>query len=108
MGQGISWIIETLRGNPDLVIFLTLALGYLVGKFKVGSFSLGAVTGTLLVGLAIGQIGVEISPQVKTIFFTMFLFAVGYSVGPQFVRGVPRDGAPQAIFMWVSASAMTA
>lgn len=98
MGQGIAWIIETLRGNPDLVIFLTLALGYLIGKFKVGSFSLGAVTGTLLVGLAIGQIGVEISPQVKTIFFTMFLFAVGYSVGPQFVRGVARDGAPQAIF----------
>jgi putative transport protein len=98
MGQGIAWIIDTLRNNPDLVIFLTLALGYLVGKFKVGSFSLGAVTGTLLVGLAIGQIGVEISPQVKTIFFTMFLFAVGYSVGPQFVRGVARDGAPQAIF----------
>ena len=28
----------------------------------------------------------------------MFLFAVGYGVGPQFVRGVAKDGVPQAIF----------
>ena len=94
----IEWIFETLRGKPELVIFLTLALGYLLGKLKLGSFSLGSVTGTLLAGLLIGQIGIEISGQVKSIFFTMFLFAVGYSVGPQFVRGVARDGAPQAIF----------
>lgn len=94
----IEWIFETLRHKPELVIFLTLALGYLLGKLKLGTFSLGSVTGTLLAGLLIGQIGIEISGQVKSIFFTMFLFAVGYSVGPQFVRGVARDGAPQAIF----------
>ena len=94
----IDWIIATLKSKPELVIFLTLAFGYLLGKLKIGSFSLGAVTGTLLVGLLIGQIGIDISPQVKSLFFTMFLFAVGYSVGPQFVRGVARDGAPQALF----------
>ena len=94
----IDWIITTLKSKPELVIFLTLAFGYLLGKLKIGSFSLGAVTGTLLVGLLIGQIGIDISPQVKSLFFTMFLFAVGYSVGPQFVRGVARDGAPQALF----------
>ncbi len=94
----ITWIVETLRANPDLAIFLTLALGYFVGNIKLGKFMLGAVTGTLLVGVLIGQLSIAISPQVKSIFFTMFLFAVGYSVGPQFVRGVARDGAPQAIF----------
>jgi putative transport protein len=94
----IDWIITTLKGKPELVIFLTLAFGYLLGKLKIGSFSLGSVTGTLLVGLLIGQIGIEISTQVKSLFFTMFLFAVGYSVGPQFVRGIARDGAPQALF----------
>jgi len=92
------WLINLLRKQADLTIFLTLALGYLLGKFKVGHFTLGAVTGTLIVGVLIGQFGIEISPQVKTIFFTMFLFAIGYSVGPQFVRGIARDGAPQAIF----------
>ena len=94
----INWIADTLRSQPELAIFLTLAAGYFVGKLKAGSFSLGAVTGTLLAGLLVGQLGIDISPQVKSIFFTMFLFAVGYSVGPQFVRGIARDGAPQAIF----------
>jgi putative transport protein len=94
----VDFLVTTLRGHPELVIFLTLALGYWVGKLKAGPFTLGAVTGTLLVGVLIGQLEIEISPQVKSVFFTMFLFAVGYSVGPQFVRGVARDGAPQAIF----------
>lgn len=94
----IAWIIETLKANTHLVIFLTLAIGYWAGNLKVGKFALGSVTGTLLAGVLIGQLGFDISPQVKTMFFTMFLFAVGYSVGPQFVQGVARDGLPQAIF----------
>ena len=94
----IDWIIETLKANTHLVIFLTLAIGYWAGNFKIGKFALGSVTGTLLAGVLIGQLGFDISPQVKTMFFTMFLFAVGYSVGPQFVQGVARDGLPQAIF----------
>ncbi len=94
----IDWIIETLKANTHLVIFLTLAVGYWAGKFKIGKFALGSVTGTLLAGVLIGQLGFEISSQVKTMFFTMFLFAVGYSVGPQFVQGVARDGLPQAVF----------
>jgi putative transport protein len=92
------WLVNVLRSNVALTIFLTLALGYYIGSIKIGQFSLGAVTGTLLVGVIIGQFDISISAQVKSIFFTMFLFAVGYSVGPQFVRGVAHDGAPQAIF----------
>ena len=93
-----SYIADTLRANPQLAIFLTLAVGYWVGAKKFGSFSLGAVTGTLLAGIIIGQLGIDISSQVKSIFFIMFLFAVGFGVGPQFVRGIATDGAPQAIF----------
>ena len=92
------WIVNTMRANPALVIFLTLAIGYSVGSIKFGSFSLGAVTGTLLAGVLIGQLDITISTHVKSVFFTMFLFAVGYGVGPQFVRGIAKDGAPQAIF----------
>ena len=93
-----SYIADTLRANPQLAIFLTLAVGYWVGAKKFGSFSLGAVTGTLLAGIIIGQLGIDVSAQVKSIFFIMFLFAVGFGVGPQFVRGIATDGAPQAIF----------
>ncbi|WP_445010287.1 aspartate-alanine antiporter [Vreelandella stevensii] len=93
-----EWIVSTLQANPELAIFLALAIGYWVGSVKLGSFSLGAVTGTLLAGVLIGQLGIDISPQIKSIFFIMFLFAVGFGVGPQFVRGIANDGLPQAVF----------
>lgn len=93
------WFGEILRKYPELAIFLALTIGYKIGGYKIKSFSLGAVTGTLLAGVVIGQIGgIEISGQIKSIFFLLFLFAVGYGIGPQFVRGVSKDGVPQALF----------
>ena len=92
------WVEQTLRSYPELAIFLALAVGYWIGGKKFGSFSLGSVTGTLLAGVIIGQIGIDISPHIKSVFFIMFLFAVGFGVGPQFVRGVANDGLPQAVF----------
>jgi putative transport protein len=92
------WIVATFQEHPELAIFLALGLGYWIGAVKFGSFSLGAVTGTLLAGVLIGQMDISVSSQVKSIFFLMFLFAVGYGVGPQFVRGIAHDGAPQALF----------
>jgi len=94
----VQYIFDTLRSNPELAIFLTLSLGYALGKVRLGTFELGSVTGVLLAGIIIGQIGIVIDPQVKSVFFIMFLFAVGYGVGPQFVRGIASDGAPQAVF----------
>ncbi|MHA3979833.1 aspartate-alanine antiporter [Halovulum sp. GXIMD14794] len=93
-----TFFVEMLRANPHIAIFFTLAVGYWIGAKRFGSFSLGAVTGTLLAGVIIGQLGIEVSGQVKSIFFIMFLFAVGFGVGPQFVRGIATDGAPQALF----------
>ena len=91
----MNWLIDTLRTNPEIAIFLALALGFLVGGVKIGKFSLGNVTGVLLAGVLIGQLNIAISPNVKSVFFLMFLFAVGYSVGPQFFRGLKSDGLPQ-------------
>ncbi len=92
------WLVETLRTNPEIAIFLTLGLGFWVGKLKIGSFSLGVVTSTLLAGVLVGQLEITISPHVKSTFFLMFLFAVGYSVGPQFFRGLKGDGIQQVLF----------
>jgi putative transport protein len=94
----IDWFFATLRSYPEIAIFLTLALGYYFGKFTFRGIGLGAVTATLLAGVLIGQIGITVAPPLKAFVFLMFLFAVGYAVGPQFVRGVARDGLPQALF----------
>ncbi len=93
-----NWFGDALRAAPELAIFLALAIGFWVGAINFGKIALGSVTGTLLAGVLIGQLGIEISPQIKSIFFIMFLFAVGFGVGPQFVRGIASDGLPQAIF----------
>ncbi len=94
----MNWIIETFRSYPEIAIFLALAFGFYVGGLKFGKFSLGNVTGVLLAGVLIGQLNITISPNVKAVFFLMFLFAVGYSVGPQFFRGLKSDGLPQVFF----------
>jgi len=93
-----EWFAQTLRSNPEIAIFLSLAIGYYAGKFTVRGIGLGAVTATLLAAIVIGQLGITVSPNVKSTFFLLFLFAVGYGVGPQFVRGIAKDGLPQALF----------
>ena len=94
----IDWFFGTLKQYPEIAIFLTLGIGYYFGKFTFKGIGLGAVTATLLAGVLIGQIGINIAEPLKASVFLMFLFAVGYAVGPQFVRGVARDGVPQALF----------
>jgi putative transport protein len=94
----LSWFAETLKRYPEIAIFLALGLGYYFGKFTYKGLGLGSVTATLLAGVAIGQIGITISQPLKATVFLMFLFAVGYGVGPQFVRGIAKDGVPQALF----------
>ena len=94
----MNWFQHVFQKYPELAIFLTLAAGFFVGKLKLGKFSLGAVTGVLLMGVLVGQMHITISSDVKSIFFLMFLFAVGYSVGPQFFHALKKDGIPQMVF----------
>ena len=93
----MSWLVDALRHNPELAIFLTLALGFFIGRFKFGGFSLGTVVGTLLAGVLVGQIGVQVPAVVKTVFFDLFLFTTGYKVGPQFFRGLKKDALSQVL-----------
>lgn len=94
----MEWFANLLRHYPELAIFLTLALGFWIGKFKVKKFTLGTVTSVLLVGVVVGQLNIPITGPLKSVFFLLFLFAVGYSVGPQFFRGLKKDGLPQVLF----------
>jgi len=94
----IDWFFATLKQYPEIAIFLALGLGYYFGKFTFKGIGLGAVTATLIAAVVIGQIGITINQPLKAFSFLMFLFAVGYGVGPQFVRGIASNGLPQAIF----------
>ena len=97
----MNWFVTSLRENPELAIFLTLAIGFVIGRVRIGSFRLGNVVGTLLAGVLVGQLDVKIDPLVKLVFFALFLFATGYKVGPQFFRGLRKNAASQALLTLV-------
>jgi putative transport protein len=91
----MPYLVTALREHQELTIFLTLAVGFFIGRLRFGTFSLGTVVGTLLAGVLIGQLDIKVSATVKNVFFDLFLFTIGYKVGPQFFRGLKKDALPQ-------------
>lgn len=96
---------------PSVPIFLTIGLGFYLGKFRYKTFALGTVTSVLLVGVAVGYIvnryagaPVTIGAPLKSLFFLIFLFAIGYKCGPQFVAAIRGQGVKQVIFAVVICS----
>ena len=97
----MDFFVTSIRENPELAIFLTLAIGFAIGRIRLGTFTLGNVVGTLLAGVLVGQLGIEINPLVKVVFFDLFLFATGYKVGPQFFRGLGKNAVSQGLLTLV-------
>ena len=94
----MEWITGLLRAHPELAIYLTLGLGFLIGRIQVKGFSLGIVTSVLLVGVLVGQLQIPMTGALKQTAFLLFLFAIGYKVGPQFFAGLRKEGLPQVYF----------
>lgn len=101
----LHWFLDTLHQYPSIPIFLTIGLGFYFGKFKYKSFSLGTVTSVLLIGVIIGYFvnkfsgtPIEIGTPLKSLFFLIFLFAIGYKCGPLFVSAIKGQGIKQVIF----------
>lgn len=93
------WFLTTFREYPSIPIFLTIGLGFYFGKFRYKSLSLGVVTSVLLIGVIVGAIfEVPIGAPLKSLFFLIFLFAIGYKCGPQFVAAIRGQGIKQVIF----------
>jgi putative transport protein len=88
----MDWLVTSLRSYPEIVVFLAVGIGYWIGNYKFGNFSLGVITASLMAGLVIGSLHVEPSRDLRWGFFTLFLFANGYSVGPQFFQALKKDG----------------
>lgn len=103
MGGMLTQLGDILRQFPEIAVFLTLGLGYLLGKVKVKGFGLGTIVGTLVVGMIIGQAHIEIPTFARTLFFLLFMFATGYHVGPQFFVSLRRGGVKLVILALVFA-----
>lgn len=97
-------ISQFFREYPEMAIFLTIGIGFWIGQWKYKSFSLGTVTSVLLVGVLVGQMNIPIPGPIKSVFFLIFLFVIGYSVGPQFFQSLRSDGIKQVGFAVVLCS----
>jgi putative transport protein len=87
------WAQEFFQKYPELAVYLTLGLGFAIGLPKYRGFGLGGNTGSLLAGLFIGALfEVPVSAPAKSILFMLFLFGIGYSVGPKFVKAMKGEG----------------
>jgi len=80
-----------LAGQPEIALFLALAIGHAVGAIRFGPFQLGGICGTLIAALIIGQSGVRLESDVKNVAFALFIFALGFTGGPQFFANVARE-----------------
>src|SRR3954464_15335797 len=103
----IDWLISSLRSYPEIVVFLAVGIGYWIGNYKFGNSRLGVIPASLMAGLLLGNLHIEPSRDLRWGFFTLFLFANGYSVGPQFFQALRSDGVkPMLLAVVVSGTAL--
>ena len=89
----MEWLTKLLTKYPEMAVYLAVGIGYLVGRLKFRGVGLGVVTGSLLGGVLIGNFfHVPVSDQAKSIVFLLFLFGIGYSVGPSFFQNLKGEG----------------
>ena len=88
----VKWVFKSA---PEAALFTSIAIGYLIGRVKIGFFQLGSVAGTLLAAVVVGQVASPVSGQVKAVCFGLFIFAVGFKSGPQFFASLNRASVKQ-------------
>lgn len=99
----MEWLHELFRKSPEMALFLSLAVGYAIGKIKFGKFQLGGVAGSLLAAVVVSQVGVHIDNGVKAVLFALFIYAVGFESGPQFFSSLGRQSIKEIVLAAVMA-----
>ncbi len=95
----VQEMITLVKANPELLVFLALAIGYFAGKIKIKGFGLGTTASVLIASLVLGQIEVTVPPLIKNVSFALFAFCVGYQVGPQFFGSLRKEGLN---YLWIT------
>jgi putative transport protein len=85
--------VKLFTKYPEIAVYLAIGIGYVIGQLKFRGIGLGVVTGSLLGGVLLGNLfHVPVSDQAKSMVFLLFLFGIGYSVGPSFLQNLKGDG----------------
>jgi len=86
--------------SPLLLLFATLGLGHVVGRIKIGSFSLGA-SAILFVGLALSALhpNLMLPEMIYQLGLVFFVYAVGLASGPAFFASFRHNGLRDSLFV---------
>ncbi|MCB1142856.1 MAG: transporter [Leptospiraceae bacterium] len=85
--------IHFLEENKLFLLFLVIAVGYLLGKIKIRGFSLG-IASVLFVGLAFGSLSENLflPDMIHTIGLVFFVYTIGLQSGPGFFASFDKKG----------------
>jgi len=86
-------MIAVLKENPLLLLFLVAAIGYPLGRVKVGGASLG-VAAVLFVGLFFGALDpdLKLPEAVYQLGLVLFVYTIGLSSGGIFFASLGKRG----------------
>ena len=86
-------MLDTLIDNPVLTLFLIIGVGYLLGRIRIGSFSLG-LSAVLFTGLGVSAVEPRLKlPEIVYVLgLVLFVYTIGLSSGPSFFASIRRRG----------------
>lgn len=92
LGGGTMELIKSFFDASSIsVLFVCVAIGFAIGRIKVGGIPIGGIPGTLFAAILVGQVGVEVDNNIKTLAFALFIYSLGYVSGPSFVASLGRS-----------------
>lgn len=91
-------LANCIRSNILIALFLSIGIGFLIGNIKFGKFQLGGIAGSLIIAVIVGQLGFNIPGVLKTAFFALFIYAVGYEGGPKFFGALNNKSSIKFVF----------
>src|SRR5262245_27863608 len=94
----MAWIGHVAASAPEIFIFLAVAIGTVLGRVRIRGFALGVPACILVVAVVLGQLGtIVIPPLLRSIFFGLFVFTIGYRSGPEFFASLSLQTLSQVV-----------
>lgn len=89
MGPFVQFLVD----NPLFLLFMVVAIGYPLGRIRIGGVRLG-VAFILFVGLAVGSLGpqVQIPEEIYMLGLVLFIYSIGLSNGAVFLEALRKRG----------------
>ena len=98
----MHWIGYVAASAPEIFLFVAVAIGTLLGRVRIRGFSLGPTACTLVVAVVLGLFATITLPALlRSVFFGLFVFTIGYRAGPQFFASLNFKTLAQVVLALV-------